>query len=143
MNIPLLTTPLFRPSHIVVVWDCKNSIFPLHASHTTHFFLFFCIFYAISLIFSEIKLHFSWKNTPEMAVFDPFSPLSGTTEGEIFADFRKNAAKIEFREPEISVKKCGFYYILLIFRILYFFTLFICLIIRYININNMNIVLLT
>ena len=78
-----------------------------------------------------------------MAVFTPFSPLSGTPKGKIFADFRKNAAKIEFREPEISVKKCGFYYILLIFRILYFFTLFICLIIRYININNMNIVLLT
>ena len=78
-----------------------------------------------------------------MAVFTPFSPLSSSPEGEIFADFRKNAAKIEFREPEISVKKCGFYYILLIFRILYFFTLFICLIIRYININNMNIVLLT
>ena len=31
-----------------------------------------------------------------MAVFTPFSPLSGTTEGEIFADFRKNDAKIEY-----------------------------------------------
>ena len=143
MNIPLLTTPLFRPSHIVVVWDCKNSIFPLHASHATHFFLFFCIFYAISMIFSELKLHFSCFSPPKNPFFAPFSPLSGTTEGEIFADFRKNAAKIEFREPEISVKKCGFYYILLIFRILYFFTLFICLIIRYININNINIALLT
>jgi hypothetical protein len=97
MNIPLLTTPLFRPSHIVVVWDCKNSIFPLHASHSTHFFLFFCIFYVILLIISEIKLHFSWKNTSKMAMFDPFSPLSGTPEGENFADFRKIYAKIEFR----------------------------------------------
>lgn len=32
-----------------------------------------------------------------MAVFDPFSPLSCSPEGEIFADFRKISAKIEFR----------------------------------------------
>jgi len=49
------------------------------------------------LIFSEIKLHFHWKNTPEKAVFRPFSPLPGTPAAEIFADFRKISAKIEFR----------------------------------------------
>jgi hypothetical protein len=130
--------PSLRPSHIVVVWDCKNSIFPLHTSHPTHFFLFFCIFLVILLIISEIKLHFPWKSTPEKAVFGPFSPLPGTPAAEIFADFRSFAAKIEFRKPEISVENWHFYYILLIFRILHFFILYILLIINNINTNNIN-----
>ena len=38
MNNSLLTTPLSRPSHIVVVWDCKNRIFILHSTVVTYFF---------------------------------------------------------------------------------------------------------
>ena len=96
MNIPLLTTPSLRSPHIVVVWDCKNSIFPLHASHATHFFKLFLHFYVILLIFSEIKLHFYAFQTLKKAFFDPFRPLFGMSEGEDFADFRRSFAKIEF-----------------------------------------------
>ena len=59
MNNSLLTTPLSRPSHIVVVWDCKNRIFPLHTSHPTHFFSLFLHFSCNLLSISEIKFHFS------------------------------------------------------------------------------------
>ncbi len=96
MNIPLLTTPLSCPSRIVVVWDCKNRIFPLHTSHVAHFFKLFSHFYDNLLIFSEIKLHFYAFQTLKKAFFDPFRPLFGMSEGEDFADFRKFSAKIEF-----------------------------------------------
>ena len=134
MNIPLLTTPLFRSSHIVVVWDCKNRFFCIHCNTLAHFFLFFCIFYAILLCISEIKLHFPRFSPPKNPFFAPFSPLSCSPEGEIFADFRKISAKIEFRQPSNRSNFGVIIYKLLIYCIIHILALCILLYFRYLHI---------
>ena len=96
MNIPLLTTHSHHALSPLPFGDCKNRIFPTHTAYAAHFFLFFCIFYVILLIISEIKLHFSSFIPLKTALFDPFSPLFGMPRTEVFADFRKFSAKIEF-----------------------------------------------
>ena len=59
MNIPLLTTPSLRSSHIVVVWECKNRFFCIHYNTVAHFFLIFLYFLCMLLIVNKIKMHFS------------------------------------------------------------------------------------
>ena len=89
MNISLLTTPSLVPSRIVVVWDCKNRIFPLYAAHPTNFFLFFLHFPFNILIINEIKLHFPSFLTlflPKKTVFLAFFSTLDRKISQIFDD---------------------------------------------------------
>ena len=90
MNISLLTTPSLVPSRIVVVWDCKNRIFPLHTSTASHFFLLFLPFLCNYLYISEIKLHFSCFLTlflPQKPVFLAFFDTMSWKISQIFGKF--------------------------------------------------------
>ena len=90
MNIPLLTTPSLVPSRIVVVWDCKNRIFPLHTSTLAHFFLLFLHFLCNYLYISEIKMRFSCFLTlflPQKPVFLAFFNTLSRKISQIFGKF--------------------------------------------------------
>ena len=90
MNISLLTTPSLVPSRIVVVWDCKNRIFPLYAAHPTNFFLLFLHFLCNILITNKIKLRFSDFLTlflPQKHVFLPFFSTPDRKISQIFGKF--------------------------------------------------------
>ena len=95
MNISLLTTPLFRSPHVVVVWECKNSFFCIPRNTLAHFFLFFLHFFVILLCINKIKMHFSCFWPSRDPVFGPFLALSGLHRRSNFADFLKISAKIE------------------------------------------------